>query len=370
MNARTGFFTTILGFIRKELVQALRDPRMRIVLFLLPMVQMIVFGFAISSDIRNVRLAVKFAPNDVALREIFERSIASGWFDEAKVSGNDPFKWIQADQADAVLVAPQGGLSRAIKRGDGQVQFLVDATNVIRAQGVESYMRSIISQVTEPQSSGGASPISMDVRVLYNPTMRSTVFMVPGVMSLILCVVTILLTSMSMAREKEMGTFETIISAPVTTTEVLLGKTIPYIALGMLDIPLIMGIAVFLFEVPMRGQVWQLALGSFVFICTTVAIGTLISTFAKSQQQAMMGGFIFLFVATLLSGLMFPLENMPVPMLAVAHLNPLKYFVVFLRNIMLKGGDPSVVWSNIGALAVMAIVAITVTFKRFKPTLT
>lgn len=165
------------------------------------------------------------------------------------------FQWIQSGQADAVLIAPPGGLPRSIAREGGQVQLLLDASNVVRAQGVENYMHSILTEVTGSVSRDGPQLLAMDVRVLYNPSMASTVFMVPGVMSLILCVVTILLTSMSLAREKEMGTFEMIISAPVTITEILLGKTLPYIVLGMLDIPLIMSIAVFVFGVPMRGHI-------------------------------------------------------------------------------------------------------------------
>lgn len=370
MTKRNGFMRTLSGFIRKELIQALRDPRMRIVLFLLPMVQMIVFGLAISNDVKNVRLAAQFKPNDRLSQELYERSIASGWFIPAKVTGEDPFGWIQTDQADAVIVAPADGLARSIEREDAKLQLLVNATNVVRAQGVESYMQSLLAEVTQQYRPSKDRALQLDVRILYNPSMESTVFMVPGVMSLILCVVTILLTSMSLAREKEMGTFETIISAPVSTSEVLLGKTIPYVVLGMFDIPLIMAVASFLFGVPMRGSLWVTAFAGFVFVCTTVAIGTLISTLSKSQQQAMMGGFIFLFVATLLSGIMFPLENMPLPMLFVAHLNPLKYFVVLLRNIMLKGGDPHVVWINVSALSTMCLIAVTVAFRRFKPTLT
>jgi ABC-2 type transport system permease protein len=370
MTKRNGFLRTLSGFIRKELIQALRDPRMRIVLFLLPMVQMVVFGLAISNDVKNVRLAAQFKPNDRLSQELYERSIASGWFVPARVTGEDPFGWIQTDQADAVIVSPTEGLARSIEREDGRLQLLVNATNVIRAQGVESYMQSLLVEVTQQYRPAKGRALQLDVRILYNPSMESTVFMVPGVMSLILCVVTILLTSMSLAREKEMGTFETIISAPVSTSEVLLGKTIPYVVLGMLDIPLIMAVAFFLFGVPMRGSLWVTAFAGFVFVCTTVAIGTLISTFSKSQQQAMMGGFIFLFVATLLSGIMFPLENMPLPMLIVAHLNPLKYFVVLLRNIMLKGGDLHVVWVNVSALTLMCLIAVTVAFRRFKPTLT
>lgn len=366
MNQKT--LRTLRAFIAKELTQSLRDPRMRIILFVLPMMQMMVFGLAVSSEVKNVRIAAVFPPKDTITREVFDRAISSGWFIPANVKGEDPFQWVQANQADAVLVAPAEGVTNALNRGVGQLQLLVDATNVIRAQAVENYIHAIVNQVTRIET-GNSPPLSLDVRILYNPSMQSAVFMVPGVMSLILCVITILLTSMSMAREKEMGTFEMIISTPVKTWEILLGKTVPFILLGMADIPLILGLAVFVFKVPMVGSLWALGLAGFVFVCTTVSIGTLISTFADNQQQAMMGGFIFLFVATLLSGLMFPLENMPIPMRALTYINPLAYFITLLRNIMLKGGDASVIWSNLAALTLMAAISIWIAFKRFKPTL-
>jgi len=368
MNSRTTF-KTLIGFISKELRQALRDPRMRIVLFVMPMLQMMVFGFAVSSEVKNIRLAAHAAPNDLVTRRIMERALASGWFIPAKTSGEDPFQWIQGNQADAVFVAPPGGSDRALGRGEGKLQLLVDATNVVRAQAVETYGRAILAEVRQSEFGSSKPSLEFDVRILYNPSMQSAVFMVPGVMSLVLCVVTILLTSMSLAREKEIGTLEMIISTPVKTWEVLLGKTIPYIFLGLLDIPLVMGLAVIVFQVPMRGPIWMLIASGAIFVCTTVAIGTLISTFAKNQQQAMMGGFIFLFVATLLSGIMFPLENMPLPMVVISKLNPLSYFVAVMRNVMLKGGDLSVLALNLGALLAMAAVSVGIAFRRFKPVL-
>jgi ABC-2 type transport system permease protein len=342
---------------------------MRVVIFLMPMIQMTIFGFAISTEVRGIRLAVQRAPSDELAAEIERRSFASTWFVPATVTGNDAFQWVQAGQADVVLVVPPNGLTRAFARGEGQVQILLDATNVVRAQSSENYIKSIIARVAAERIEAPPSPLSFDIRILYNPSMVSSVFMVPGVMSLILCVVTVLLTSMSIARELEIGTMETIISAPVSKTEVLLGKTIPYVVLGMLDMPLVIAAAVFLFDVPMRGQLPELAAAGFVFIVSTVSIGTLISAFAKTQQQAMMGGFIFLFIATLLSGFMFPIDNLPAPLLVVTWLNPLTYFVDLLRNIMLKGGEPTVFWTNLAVLAGLGSVAGALAYRRFRSTL-
>jgi len=177
------------------------------------------------------------------------------------------------------------------------------------------------------------------------------------------------LTAMSLAKEKEIGTFETLISAPVRTSEILIGKTFPFFVIGSLDVPLVATVAILGFGVPMRGSYFELAFATMFFVMTTVSIGVLISTISKNQQQAMMGGFLFMFPANILSGVFYPLDNMPAMLKWVAYLNPLKYYVVLLRNIMLKGGDPSVVWSNIGILFLISAFAVIFAFKRFKLTL-
>lgn len=369
-------FVTILGFLRKEFSQVLRDPRMRVILLVIPVMQMMVFGFAISTEVKNIKLGTIYNPNDTVLRRIEERSLSSKWFIPALGRGTinelntDPNEEIRSGRADVVLIPPPGGLTKALERGEGQVQLLVDATNVIRAQSIERYMQSIINEVLRDEFHiSSSTPVNFEVRILYNPALESAIFMVPGTMAMILCIVTILLTSMSIAREKEMGTFEMIISAPVKTWEVLLGKTIPFVIIGLINAASIFMIAILVFKVPMRGHFWQLGISAFSFIITTVSIGTLISTFAKNQQQAMMGGFIFLFLSNLLAGVMFPIDNMPMLMKMAAYSNPMTYFVKLLRNIMLKGGSPQIVWTYVGILMAMAITTATISYKRFHHTL-
>ena len=281
---------------------------------------------------------------------------------------NDPYALIQSGKADAVLVAPSGGFTKAMGRGKARLQFLVDASNASKARIIEAYAVSIIKQFAARGSPAGGG-VSLDVRLLYNPSMKSSIFLVPGVMCMILCLLTIILTSMSMAKEKEIGTFEMIISAPLGIGEILLGKTIPYILLGIADTFIILAAGMVLFSVPMRGPLLMLAVSAFVFVVATVGIGTLISTISKTQQQAMMGGFLFLFPAVLMSGIMFPVENMPSAIIWVAYLDPLKYFVTLMRNIMLKGGDFQVFISNISVLTAMAVFAAVLSYKRFKQTL-
>lgn len=355
---------TLIGFIKKEFLQSLRDPRMRVLLFIAPCVQLTIFGVALSTEAKNIRLSLVGAPSDSLLQTIYRDCLASGWFIPAQTTSADPFQQMQKDEADAVMVAPPGGLDKAVGRGRGQVQLLVNAINVTRGQSIERYFMAV-TQSQFPK----IPPLQFDVRVLYNPALRSAYFLIPGVMSLLVCLITILLTSMSIAKEKEIGTFETLISAPVHPEEVLLGKTIPYVLLGLSNIPLIMAVAVFIFDLPLRGSLWWLLLSSIVFVFCTVGIGLLISTLAKNQQQSMMGGFLFLFPAMLLSGLVFPIENMPWAIRIFSYFNPLTYFIEILRNITLKGGDARLILFNVAVLSAMAVFVIFVSWRRFKTTL-
>lgn len=357
---------TVRGFIRKELAQALRDKRMRILIFGVPVFQMLLFGFALSTDVKNIRLAVEAKASDTLARNIRDKALGSGWFVEARTSGNDPYLWLKRGEAEAVLIAPQGGLADASARGRGEVQLLIDATNALRARQIEFYVKRVLTETAAQRGVLSPPAVNMETRVLYNPEMKSAIFQVPGVMCMIMCIITIILTAMSIAKEKESGTFETIIAAPVSNWEILAGKTIPYVLLGLSNVPIVLATALLVFDVPMRGSYLSLALTAFLFVCTTVSIGTAISTFTRTQQQAMMGSFMFLFPAVLLSGLMFPVENMPAWAKIAAFLDPLYYFINILRNILLKGGTPEVLLYNSAVLAVMGAVVFIIAVTRFK----
>jgi ABC-2 type transport system permease protein len=363
--------STLKAFIRKELTQALRDVRMRALLFGAPVIQMTIFGLALSTEIKNIRLAAFSRPNDAVFERVSGDFYASGWFLPAAYSpGEDPYELIASGRADAALIAPTDGLSRGAGRGGGKMQLVVDASNATKARAVEAYAKSIIAaSAAREYGAPPQQPLAFDVRVLYNPAMESSMFLVPGVMGMLVCLITIILTAMSMTREREMGTFETIVSAPLSNAEILLGKTLPYVILGVADAALVVAAGYILFGVPVRGPLWQLGLAALAFVVTTVSIGTLISTVSKNQQQSMLGGFMFLFPSILMSGVMYPVENMPGTVIAAAYLDPLMYFIRLLRNIMLKGGDTGVFWGNFGALCLMAVCAAGFAFKRFRQTL-
>ncbi len=365
---------TLRGFIKKELIQALRDPRMKFLLFVTPIVQMTLFGVAISNEVKNIRLAAFFDSRDTVMRDVYVRAIAGRWFIPSGYAGEpaaDPVELIRSSKADAVLVAPPEGFTRELGRGDATLQLLIDATNVTQAQAVEAYVKAIVQDTlrTDAGISPPKPPIRFDTRVLFNPSLNTAIFMVPGVMTMLMVLTTLVLTQIAIVREKELGTFEMMISAPVSKAEVIFGKTVPYIIIGMTNLPLILSVAVFVFHVPMRGSLWALTFATLVFVCTTVAMGTLISTFCANQQQASMGGFLFMFPAIMFSGIIFPIQNMPESVRWMAYIDPLAHYLSLLRSIMLKGGDPRTLASHIAILLLLAALSGAVSFKRFHTTL-
>jgi ABC-2 type transport system permease protein len=362
---------TLPGFIKKELLQSLRDPRMRILLLVTPMLQLSLFGFAISTEIKNIQLAAFFESDDTVMRNIYERSIASGWFIPAQGSQTDPYMLVESGEADAVLVPPPGGLTKALGRGDAKLQLLVNAVNVTKAQSVDGYLNLIVQRTIQEHLKAPliASPLIIEQRVLFNPDLDTAAFMVPGIMCMIMLITTLILANLAIVREKELGTFEMLISAPISKSEIIYGKTIPYVVLGMSNFPLVLAVAVFVFGVPMRGNLIVLLLAALAFVCTSVALGALLSTYCQNQQQATLAGFLFLFPMIMFSGLFFPVENMPGYLQWVASIDPLAHYMGLLRNIMLKGGGTQYVITHICALIATAIVTVILALRRFHTTL-
>lgn len=336
------------------------------ILFVMPVVQLTLFGLALSNEVKNVRLAVFADPGDRAMRRLADACVESGWFRAARSDESDPFRAVQSGDADAALVAPAGGLDRALARNDASVQLLVDATNALRARAIENYVQAVRAR-TFP--SDEQPPLVLTTRVLFNPTLETKIFLIPGVMGLILTLACILLTSLSMAREKEMGTFETLIAAPVKPWEIYIGKTLPFVLFGLLDVPLVVGAGVLGFGVPLRGPVWAMGLLSAIFVTTMVSVGMLISTIAQRQQQAMMGAFLFLFPAIQLSGVTVPMENVPPVFRLLRYANPLQYFVVLNRQVMLRGGIGIDYWANLAALTALGGLCVWISLRRFHRTL-
>lgn len=345
---------TINGFIKKELSQLLRDKKMRIILFVLPVIQMIIFATAISTEVKNVKIGFSYSINNASFLGLTKHFKTGEWFKIAPINKNsNHLEMMKKGKLDAVIFEPINKTNN--------YQVLIDGTNLIKAQAVESYIDRIFST---NYLGDKKPPINFKIRTLYNPEMNSSYFLIPGTMAMIIGLLTILLTSLSIAREKEMGTLEMIFVSPITTVELIMGKTLPFLFFGIINSIVIVVVAVVFFNVPMIGNYFTLFFAIIIFVFSTVSIGTFISTFSRNQQQAMLAGFIFLFIANLIAGIMFPIDNMPTLLKFIANLNPLKHFVDILREVMLKGGGFEQVLYSIMGMGIVGVLILIFSYRR------
>jgi ABC-2 type transport system permease protein len=360
-------YKVIRGFFKKEIPQTIRDKKMAAVIFALPIVQLILFGFALTNEVKNISVHAVYEPGDYLMSRVEEKLIASKWFKKADVGGeNDYIKILTQKKAEAVLAAANKNLAAALEKGNAEIQLLIDATNAQRAMQIETYVKAIANDtIKEHYKTLREFPIKTNIKILYNPSMQSSYFMIPALMGFALCILTILITGMSLAKEKEQGTFEKLISSPISVIELIAGKTLPYALISFIVAPVMLFTGVILFDMPLAGGVFKVFLVCFIFIISSCSVAIFISTLAKTQQQSMMGSLIFLFPSLLLSGLMFPIENIPVLIRWIAYINPLYYLASLLRNIMLKGGDWAFMLKDCSALFIIGLVLAFISVKRF-----
>ena len=365
----------------KEFIQIFRDPKMKGVIFLMPIVQVLVFGYAVTTDITHVATAVYDLDNSVASRELLSRFVQSGYFDVvAYVSDEQRAREVLDRGQVSVVLRMNRGFGEALWAGHtAQLQVLVDGTDSNTAGIVLDYSARIAGQFSEQvlltrftQIKGPAQApgrVEMEMRAWFNENLESRNFYVPGVIAIVVMLITLMLTSMAVVREKEIGTMEQLMVTPITPVEFILGKTVPFALIGFTDVVVITLIGVFWFQVPIRGSLPLLFLATALYLMTTLGVGLFISTVSQTQQQAMMSTFFFYFPAVLLSGFMFPIANMPEVVQWLTYLNPLRYFLVIIRGIFLKGVGPRLLWPQMAALAVMGLTTLWLASRRFRKTL-
>ncbi len=367
--------------IWKELIELRRDPRLFGIVVLAPIVQLFLLAYAATTDIRNVPMVVADADRSFASRELISRFEASPSFSVVDVVSSpdqiDPA--LESGEAWLALVIPSG-YNDALAAGRPQtVQVVADGSDANSA-GVSlgyasnllgGYAQEIALRQAPPLPAGAAPPgsIAPVVRVWFNPTLESRFFMIPGIVAMLLLVVTTNLSSMGIVREKEIGTLEQLNVTPLTRAELIVGKLVPYGLVGLIDVVLVISVAVLWFEVPMRGSYVLLFALTLLFLVTTLGLGLFVSTVSSTQQQAMMTSmFFFLMPMMLLSGFVFPIENMPEGIQVATYLIPLRYFLVILRGIFLKGVGLETLWPQVLALAgwgaVILMLAIVRSTKR------
>jgi len=365
----------------KEFIQIFRDPRMKGIIFLMPIIQVLVFGYAVTTDVRNVATAVYDLDNSVQSRELVSRFEKSGYFDIVEYVDTDDRaqELVDRGEVNAVIRMNKGFGAKLGGDKTAQVQIIVDGTDSntagivlnYSAKIAERYSQNILLSRFDRLRGVGEEPGGVDVqtRAWFNENLESRNFYVPGVIAIIVMLITLMLTSMAVVREKEIGTMEQIMVTPITPTEFILGKSVPFALIGFIDVIIITLVGVFWFGVPINGSVPLLFAATALYIMTTLGMGLLISTVSETQQQAMMSTFFFYFPAVLLSGFMFPIANMPMAIQWLTYLNPLRYFLVIIRGIFLKGVGPEILWPQMAALAVMGVVTLTLASRKFRKTI-
>ncbi len=364
----------------KEFIQALRDPRMRFILFVIPVFQTVVFGYAVNTDVRRVATAIYDLDNSRESRELTAQFVKSGYFEVTEYVDRDSQVRELVDRGKVkAAIRMDRGFGATLRAGRSTpLQIILDGSDSNTAGIVLNYVAKIAARYSEQlqlQQSTRKNGIHLRIggvelqsRAWFNDNLESRNFFVPAVIANIVMVITMLLSSMAVVREKEIGTMEQIIVTPIRKTEFILGKTIPFVLIGFLDVALITLVAVFWFEVPIRGSLPLLFGATALFLMSSLGFGLFISTVSNTQQQAMMSAFFFIFPAMLLSGFAFPIDSMPQLVQWLTFANPLRYYII-IRGIYLKGVGPAILWPQLLGLAILGSVILSFAVRRFHKTL-
>lgn len=365
--------------LRKEFLQTFRDPKMRGLLFFAPLLQLMLFGYAVTTDVRNVRLAVFDLDNSISSRELVARFVESGYFSLVRRLSSDAEVRTTLDRSQALAVLRiDAGFEQALVAGrTAEAQMIFDGTDSNTAGIAISYSATISQKYSEDylkrrylriKGVFEQPGVEAQTRAWFNENLESRIYFVPGVIAIIVMLVTLMLTSMAIVREKEIGTIEQIMVTPITPLEFILGKTIPFALIGLMDVVVVTLVGVFWFEVPIRGDLLWLFVSVLLYLMTSLGLGLVISTFSETQQQAMISCFFFYLPFVLLSGFNFPIANMPEVIQWLTLLDPLRHFLVIVRGIFLKGVGPATLWPQMLALAVIGVASLSLAASRFRKT--
>jgi ABC-2 type transport system permease protein len=376
----------MLGRIRhmlvKEFIQVFRDKRTRFTLFGPPVIQMLIFGYAATLDIRHVPTAVLDLDNTQESRDLISRFAASAYFDVRAHLDNRQQIGELIDH-DQVLLAVQinSGFAENLHKGQGApVQLIVDSSNsntALVGLGYVSQVTATFAQDYLTERLERAAPllarqlpsVELERRPWFNEDLQSRWFFVPGVIGNLTTVMVVMLTAFAVVREREIGTLEQIMVSPIRRDQFILGKTVPFYLIGLMDVALVSLLGTLWFRVPFRGHVGVLVFGAAVYLLCMVGIGLLLSTLANTQQQAMVAGFFFMMPTIIFSGFGTPISSMPRWLQLLDYGNPLRYFMIVLRGVYLKGVGLGVLWPQIAAMAALGAVMLTVSILRFQKSL-
>ncbi|MCX6560528.1 MAG: ABC transporter permease [Candidatus Aminicenantes bacterium] len=368
----------ILAVLKKEFIQLRRDKRMAPILFISPILQLLLLGYAVNMDVRDIPSVVCDQDRTPQSRSYLDAFFHSGYFSRLEDVERPDQIDVRIDRGDAAMamIIPRGFGERLLAGRGAVAQIIADGTESQSATIGLNYAAMITSRFSQSLlvetfvrlRGARLQPvlITPEVRVFYNPDLKSRNFLVPGVLGLILMIMTMMLSSMGIVREKETGTLEQLIVTPIRPGQIILGKLLPFLFIGVVEVVLVTSLVVFGFHIPLRGSGLLLGGMSLIFMLTTLSLGLFISTISRNQQQAMLTAVFFMIPMILLSNFVFPIETMPGFFRAVTTVVPIKYFFSVIRGIFLKGSGWAELWDEAAAMAVFGAVVLALSIARFK----
>ena len=362
----------LIPFIKKEFLHVLRDRRVLLILFGLPIVQVLLFGFALSNEIKNSGIVVYDQDKSAESVELIQKIGENKYFDVMTVLQSPrEFEESFKDGKIRMIVNIPDDFSENLKNAEKpQIQLIADGTDLNLANQINGFITQIIQDFyrsKNPQMSTNMLMVTPEIRMLYNPQLRGAHNFVPGVMAMVLLIVCVMMTAIAIVKEKETGTMEVLLVSPMKPVFIIISKAIPYIILSLLIVGIILVLSVTLLELPIRGSLSLLMLVSLIYILTSLSLGILISVLSDTQQQAMIISLMGMLAPTiLLSGFMFPIENMPVMLQYISQLVPATWYFKLISNIMIKGTGFTIIWQELLILLGMAVLLFTLSMFKFK----
>lgn len=358
-------------FVKKEWLHIWRDRRTLFILIWMPVVQIIIYGFALTNEVKNSNIAIFDQSRDIATTQLTHQIASSRYFNLVKNinSYKDIDATFRTGKIRMVIVFPENFRNDLLHSNAAQVQLIADASDPNTANTLTNYATAIINDYQQSINQNQKLPytIKAQVRMLYNPELKGAYSFVPGVMALVLMLVCAMMTSIAIVREKEMGTMEVILVSPLKPFRIIIAKTIPYLFVSLLNIITILLLSVYVLDVPIVGSLWLLMVESTLFTITSLSVGILISNSAKTQQTAMFVSLMSLFLPTLLfSGFLFPIENMPLPLQVISNVVPSKWYYIIVKDVMIKGLGFTSIWKETLILIGMTATLLGISIYKFK----
>ena len=360
-----------LAFVKKEFYHVLRDKRTLLILFGMPVMQILIFGFALTNEVKNTKILIVDNAKDISSQQIISKIAASHYFEiEKSISDNKQIEpAFKKGIIHIALIFPANFHNDLIHLNKAQIQIIADASDPNTATALTNYISAIIQDYQAGLNKTFSAPLRIvpDIRMLYNPQLKGAPNFVPGVIALVLMLICVLMTAISIVKEKETGTMEILLVSPFKPVLVILAKAVPYLFLSLINVASILLLTVYVLDVPVKGSLLLLFAESTLFIITCLTLGIFISIKTNTQQVAMLVSLMGMLLPTVLfSGFMFPVENMPVPLQIFSNIIPSKWFYIIVKSIMIKGVGFSVIWKETLVLAGITLFLFIVSLKSFK----